>query len=93
MITFYFNFIQNMLFLSLKGFVYIYFERKLKKKKQHKHKHIIAVYFHHSVVSNTNGVALEVYRCNAEYHLLIQILIDVSELSVCKRQTDAAIHS
>lgn len=51
------------------------------------------MYFQCSVVSNTNGLALEVRRCNAEYHLLIQILIDVSELSVCKRQTDAAIRS
>lgn len=78
--------------LSQRFCVHIFW-KKIKKKNQHKHKHIIAVYFHRSVVSNTNGVALEVYRCNAEYHLLIQILIDVSELSVCKRQTDAAIHS
>lgn len=82
--------------LSFSKVLYTYLlkenEKQINKQTQ-AHKYILAMYFQCSVVSNTNGLALEVRRCNAEYHLLIQILIDVSELSVWKRQTDAAIRS
>lgn len=55
---------------------------------------MVAMYYSQCCgVSNTNGLALEMYRCNAEYHLLIHVLIDVSKPSICKMQTDAAIRS
>lgn len=54
---------------------------------------IAAMYFQCSAVSNIKGIVLESYRCNVEHHLLMRVLIDVSNPSVCKVQVDASLCS
>lgn len=53
----------------------------------------VAMYFQCGAVSNINGIVLESYRCNVEHHLLIHVLIEVSNPSVCKVQVDASLCS